>query len=78
MALMQGEPPPRIVAMRFSIEPRSRDALILIAILTPFFAVGGMASIPFLPHGCLQWIGTFAAGAFVSFLLVRRFYSKLH
>jgi len=40
--------------------------------------VGGMASIPFLPHGCLQWLGTFAAGAFVSFLLVRRFYSKLH
>jgi hypothetical protein len=63
--------------MTFSIEPRSRDALILMAILTPFFAVGGMACILFVPDGCLQWLGTFAAGAFVSFLVVRRFYSKL-
>jgi hypothetical protein len=78
MALMQGEPPPRVLGMTFSIEPRSRDAVILIAILTPFFAVGGIASIPFVPHGCLQWLGTFAASALVSFLVVRRFYSKLH
>jgi len=48
------------------------------AILTPFFALGGMASVPFVPDGCLQWFGTFAAGAFVSFLVVRRFYSKLY
>jgi hypothetical protein len=61
--------------MKFSVDPRSRDALFLIAILTPLFAVGGVFSIPFVPHGCLQWLGTFAAGAFVSFLVVRRFYS---
>jgi hypothetical protein len=63
--------------MTFSIEPRSRDALILMAILTPFFAVGGIFSVSFVPDGCLQWLGTFAAGAFVSFLVVRRYYSKL-
>ncbi len=64
--------------MTFSIEPRSRDALILMAILTPFFAVGRILSVSFVPDGCLQWLGTFAAGAFVSFLVVRRYYSKLY
>jgi hypothetical protein len=48
------------------------------AILTPFFALGGMFELGFVPDGCLQWLGTLAAGALVSFLLVRRFYSKLY